>query len=564
MPKSILEVDVKDEKFKKFLDMFKKYQDQLGKMGEFWGDAAKAAEKTEASSESMAGVIAVVAASSALMVDALERSNSASERTTSAMSTMAGHAKSIAGSIAHATINIARWATLSLGAGLIGGGAGVFGLDMLANAVSGQRKGAQGLGITSAQQQAFDVNFGTRLVGTDFLAGVQNVKSDLASQWKLNALGVNTNEDTATAGVDVIRRARDLWNRTSPQNRNQQAMMANGLEGIMDFGTWQRIGQASQSDMDKYIQQYSSDVKTMGASNSVQTDWQNFSVQMKRAADQIEAVFVTGLDPLIPALTKLSGSVEKALAGFLANPRMKDWIEAFGTAIEHAATYLGSDKFQSDLRMMADGVAYAAEKIVGGLRFLHFIPQAEATGPGPGGDAADPSNPSIYGNHTFSWAAPWNPGWNMDFGPDENKYGLPKDLLRNIGMQESGLNPNVKDSVVNGAHYQGMMQLGPDAQKQYGVTDPYDSNQAANAAGMDLRDLIKKYQGNVAEALAAYNWGEGKVDDDVKQHGKDWLKYAPDETQKYVADIAKRMNVTITVMNQTGANIAMLANSVRQ
>ena len=94
-----------------------------------------------------------------------------------------------------------------------------------------------------------------------------------------------------------------------------------------------------------------------------------------------------------------------------------------------------------------------------------------------------------------------------------------------------------------------------------GVTNPSSIEQEAPAFGVVMANYIQQYHGNVAEALAAWNWGPAAVDKDIAAHGQRWLDYAPPETQKFVRDIASQMHVTITVMNQTGANVAMLTHA---
>lgn len=600
MPRSILEIDVADEKFKAFLALYQKYQDELKKLPQFWQgataaieDAADATDKvadatdrvvdatdrvvdangkvvetTEAAGKSAASmneVVAAIGASTALIVEGMVATAGATERADHAMKSTAGHAKSIASSIAHTTVNLAKWATLSLGAGLIGGGVGLFGLDALAGAVSGQRKSALGLGITTGEQQAFDVNFGSRLVGSDFLSGVQGVKSDLAQQWQFAALGIPMSEvqgdDTAQLGIDVIQRARTLWQQAGPGGHNTQWMQAHGLGGFMDYATWQRIGQASPAEMAQYQAQYQRDAQTMGAPNQTQIDWQNFSVQMKRAADQIESVFVRGLDPLIPALTKLSTSVTTALGDFLSNPHLKDWIADLGRAIETLGTYIGSDKFRSDIKAFVDDIGYAAEKLGNDLRFFGLLPPLPP--PDAPNNAGRSDLPKVDEHHGIIQKL-FNPGGGWDFSGIEKANNLPTGLLAAIGTQESGLTVAPRDSVKNDKHYQGMFQLGPEVQHDYGVTNPYDPNQNANAAGMELRDLVARYHGNIAEAVGAHDWGSGNVDKDIAAHGKDWLNYAPRETQNMVANVAHRLHVEVSVLNQTGANIAIAANATRQ
>lgn len=76
----------------------------------------------------------------------------------------------------------------------------------------------------------------------------------------------------------------------------------------------------------------------------------------------------------------------------------------------------------------------------------------------------------------------------------------------------------------------------PTTAKGYGI-DPYNVNQAADAAAKMLSGLIAKYNGDLAKALAGYNWGGGNIDKAVKKYGNNWLSHAPTETQKYIQKI---------------------------
>lgn len=64
--------------------------------------------------------------------------------------------------------------------------------------------------------------------------------------------------------------------------------------------------------------------------------------------------------------------------------------------------------------------------------------------------------------------------------------------------------------VIGSAGEVGMFQLMPDTAMQLGV-DPYDVNQNIRGGVTYLRQLFQKY-GSWDKALAAYNWGPGKLD----------------------------------------------------
>jgi len=56
------------------------------------------------------------------------------------------------------------------------------------------------------------------------------------------------------------------------------------------------------------------------------------------------------------------------------------------------------------------------------------------------------------------------------------------------------------------------MQFMPDTAKRFGVRNPHDPQQAIDAAARYLRNLLRKFGGQIDLALAAYNTGEGTVE----------------------------------------------------
>lgn len=58
----------------------------------------------------------------------------------------------------------------------------------------------------------------------------------------------------------------------------------------------------------------------------------------------------------------------------------------------------------------------------------------------------------------------------------------------------------------------GLMQLMPDMETEFGVTDPFDPRQNIMGGTQLLRQLLDRYHGKVELALAAFNAGPGSVD----------------------------------------------------
>ena len=74
--------------------------------------------------------------------------------------------------------------------------------------------------------------------------------------------------------------------------------------------------------------------------------------------------------------------------------------------------------------------------------------------------------------------------------------------------QESGFNARATSSV--GAA--GLMQFMPATARRYGITNCYDPEQSVKGGTLYLRELLLRFGGNAAQALAAYNAGEATVE----------------------------------------------------
>ena len=105
------------------------------------------------------------------------------------------------------------------------------------------------------------------------------------------------------------------------------------------------------------------------------------------------------------------------------------------------------------------------------------------------------------------------------------KYNVDPVLLTSLISQESSFNQNA----VSSAGATGYGQLMPDTAAELGV-NPYDPEQNIDGSARYLRQMLDSNGGNVKLALAAYNAGQGAVN----QYGG-IPPYA--ETQDYVSSV---------------------------
>jgi len=88
------------------------------------------------------------------------------------------------------------------------------------------------------------------------------------------------------------------------------------------------------------------------------------------------------------------------------------------------------------------------------------------------------------------------------------KYEVDADLVFSVVAAESNFNPKA----VSRRNAHGLMQLLPETAKRMGVKDIYDPAQNIDGGTRYLRDLLKRYEGDLALTLAAYNAGPGAVE----------------------------------------------------
>jgi hypothetical protein len=102
-------------------------------------------------------------------------------------------------------------------------------------------------------------------------------------------------------------------------------------------------------------------------------------------------------------------------------------------------------------------------------------------------------------------------------------YQVDPALIRSIIRAESGGNPDAVSS--KGA--QGLMQLMPATARRFGVMNAFDPGQNVSGGTAYLRFLLKRYGGDEAKAIAAYNAGEGNIDKGI----------VPADTRAYTAKV---------------------------
>ncbi|EPM9859636.1 hypothetical protein ACTTQW_001559 [Salmonella enterica subsp. enterica serovar Urbana] len=374
--KSIVEIDVQDEKFQSFLEKFNEYQKALSELPEQWrgavhglGEAAKETERVRDGTEGITKAFADGVAALASVNDGLDRLNGNLEKATKTqtefnkksggarnfLNKASKDAKSLAGHIKDATTSLLSWGTvLGLFSGLAGAG-GLWGLNHLAGNASAQRFTAMGLGTTAGGLNSTSVNFQKALgnpVGT--LGAIRDAQLDLSKRWQFRAMGVdNPDRDPAELLPEMIKAARDIFVRNGS---TQQGAEAYGLTNYFTLDDLNRFKKMSDEEIDAMAKQAQQDTRRLQLTDQQLRQWQDFNIQLDRSKVSIGNTFIRGLAPLAPELGKLSDAFSGAIETVLKSPELGKWIDGLSDGIRRFGNYLASPEFQKDVEAFISGV----------------------------------------------------------------------------------------------------------------------------------------------------------------------------------------------------------------
>jgi hypothetical protein len=87
------------------------------------------------------------------------------------------------------------------------------------------------------------------------------------------------------------------------------------------------------------------------------------------------------------------------------------------------------------------------------------------------------------------------------------RYSMDADLILSVIAAESNFDPKA----ISKKNARGLMQLLPETATRFGVHDIFDPQENIDAGTHYLRDLLQRYNNDLALALAAYNAGPERV-----------------------------------------------------
>lgn len=329
----IIDIEVNDHQFREFYDLFERYGSELDGMPDDWkkiGESTKTAGHAlidlNKFSESAHRQLSMMAAQSVAMSKAfgsmveaqtkfsasLRDSNEQMGKMTALAQKLGGGAFGVADHLAGRNgIAAIETAVSTLGNLLPGLGkvaAIVAGIGTAALAAGkklgddaiGQQREARRIGVTSGQLQSFDLNFG-RYADSDILNKAANAQSDMRlTPYAMMATGQNLSqlqsEGPDQIAIQMMQRAHDWWKNTPASMRNEQTLMATGLDRFMTFEDVRGLGRMKDDEFSQAKANYEKNSTQFSVSDESVDKW----YRMSRGLDVAAIHAKTGLQDDLP------------------------------------------------------------------------------------------------------------------------------------------------------------------------------------------------------------------------------------------------------------------------
>jgi hypothetical protein len=370
--KTIFKVEVDDTQFKAFNQLFQRYQEALAKLPEGWkkvavgvGAVAEAHVKGAAAAEKQRQSIDKQVASVA-------RAEQSSATISNNWRAIASNARELDKTLERSVVKLAKWGGLAAGVlgglGAVGIGASLFGIDKLAGSIGAARTAAMGLGITTGQNKAYNLNYG-RLVGAGgIMSNISTAKYDFTSDQysALLAAGVSPqdvkNKDPGQLFSEVMHNIPSIFAGV-PKDQIGSVATGRGLTNIMSVQDIVAYLNASPEERAKIESDTQKDAKALDMGDPAQRQWQDFVNQLSRATETMKTKLMDKLSAIEPGLEDLSKQVTAIVAKFIDSGAAKAAIDWLGVELEKFANYVGKPEFQDDVKKFVDWVGSAADAV---------------------------------------------------------------------------------------------------------------------------------------------------------------------------------------------------------
>lgn len=368
--KSVVDIDLDDEKFSRFTALYGKYQDALKKQPGQWKDAEKAAGGVDEAVNKVLAAFLTAGQFQRELTEAGEKDNKNLKQKASLWEKIQKSSTGVLKDVEGVSKWMLKWGGIGFGLSL----GGLFGLRAIAEDVAGQRNRALGLDLGTGQPEAFGRHQGRYFQdqGQGLLSGAFAAKSGYGAEYAVaRSLGIDTNQSTVAIADALLTKLQAM---TKAMPEQSLGNLIQEYPALAAFGisqqSLQQLRTVSSSELQGQIAAYGPDARNAGLGAKQAQAFTDFVSSIDTTFAAVTKEIEKDLVPLLGPIQRFVRSVGQDLSILLKSKAATEGIDAFAKAIDRFASYVGSGNFKADVQGFADGV----EKVGASLHaFAHPI-----------------------------------------------------------------------------------------------------------------------------------------------------------------------------------------------
>lgn len=438
-----------------------------------------------------------------------------------------------------AIIGGSRGGLFGAAAAAVGGVAGavVGGAIASSNSLASQNADMRALGLKPGEQAAFETEYAKYGASDDTLREANFLKHNPGAAVALNGIGINKNQvdqlSTTELAQLMVQKGGEAFKSHDQNGMGGMWMKSMGLTDMLPFA--QQASTYNSTDFDATRDEFAKLVPKLALAQDAYDKGTDSLKRFTAALEEDKTSLLEAFTPLLGPLSTLAKDFSDTVVAFAKSGEIKSDL----------------DEISSGFSELAGGLKWVTDKlnVLGGGHVEH-----------PAGTITTDNKPEPF---HWDWSHPFgsvkhadNAGfWPWDKTPQQNQT--------DSASSNAGASSGDMDALLDATKYvessngrkligpmtkygwqaKGAYQFSPDDLKRYGVRDPMDEREEREGARHKYQDLLKEYGGNQREATAAYEWGEGSVNDMVKHHGGKFNEAdLPADVRGYLGKIDAAMN----------------------
>ncbi len=356
---SVIDIDVNDEHFKRFTDLFNKYREAVAKQPEAWKKVGASTKSTSTNFETMAAAMMAQSHMAREVGRSTDQSNKTLTRQQSLWNTIHRSTTGVFKNV----VGIAKLLTemgIGLGLGALGFGVGsLFGLMGMAKSADSSRKFAQQTGTTIGQRFAFGKYEGSHLDNPEGILSQANLAQSPGSPMfnLANALHFSTLGGTFAVANRALLAIQHIMH--EPAYEQNKGLM------MMEYGKYLRPAGFDQADLNVLQSRTRAHQEALTKQGIIEShaahlgDSAQWTASLRVFESTLKNLGVTlknDLVPLMPHVDKFLRAAGKDLGSLLKSPVARKVIDDLGNALDKFTNYISSGGFTKSIHDFGNDV----------------------------------------------------------------------------------------------------------------------------------------------------------------------------------------------------------------